>query len=160
MAKRGLADRLYRGEANLNIVGRRNTWFLVAGLLVLVAIASFLIRGFELGIEFSGGTQIIMPASVGSQTDAQNAVQRAVESAGVAEETQIGAVQQVGNGNDVTYTVRTSALTQPQADAVKAELVEDLGVPADQISDNRVSAAWGGQVTRQALIGLASSWCW
>ena len=154
MAKRGLADRLYRGEANLNIVGRRNTWFLVAGLLVLVAVGSFVIRGFHLGIEFSGGTQIIMPASVGSQAEAQNAVQRAVESAGVAQDTQIGAVQQVGNGNDVTYTVRTSALTQPQADAVKAELVEDLGVPASQISDNRVSAAWGGQVTRQALIGL------
>src|SRR5689334_9504201 len=136
MAKRGLADRLYRGEANLNIVGRRKIWFLVAGLLVLVAIASFLVRGFHLGIEFSGGTQIIMPASVGSQADAQNAVQRAVESAGVAGDTQIGAVQQVGNGADVTYTVRTSALTQPQADAVKAELVRDLGVPADQISDN------------------------
>ena len=31
MARSGLADRLYRGEANLNIVGRRKLWFAVAG---------------------------------------------------------------------------------------------------------------------------------
>ncbi|HEU4349946.1 MAG TPA: protein translocase subunit SecF [Actinoplanes sp.] len=154
MAKRGLADRLYRGEANLNIIGRRKMWFTAAAILVLMSIGSFVFRDFHLGIEFSGGTQIIMPASVGSQAEAQNAVQRAVEAAGVPGDTQVGAVQRVGSGTDVTYTVRTSSLSQPEADAVKAELVRDLGVPAGQISDNRVSAAWGGQVTRQALIGL------
>jgi preprotein translocase subunit SecF len=111
MAKRGLADRLYRGEANLNIVGRRKMWFAAAAVLVLISIGSFLINSFHLGIEFSGGTQIIMPASVGSQADAQNAVQRAIEAADAPEGTQIGAVQRVGSGNDVTYTVRTSSLT-------------------------------------------------
>jgi preprotein translocase subunit SecF len=154
MAKSGLADRLYRGEANLNIVGRRKVWFLAAAILVLIALGSFLIRGFHLGIEFSGGTQLIMPASVGTQTDAQNAVQRAVETAGVSGDVQVGAAQQVGNGDGATYTVRTSSLTQPQADAVKTALASDLGVPPQTISDNRVSAAWGGQVTRQALLGL------
>ena len=34
MAKSGLADRLYRGEANLNIVGRRRVWFIAAAVLV------------------------------------------------------------------------------------------------------------------------------
>ncbi|HET6532281.1 MAG TPA: protein translocase subunit SecF [Actinoplanes sp.] len=154
MAKSGLADRLYRGEANLNIIGRRKTWFVLAAVLVLIAIGSFVIRGFHLGIEFSGGTQLIMPASVGTQGDAQNAVERAIESAGVGTEAQIGAAQQVGNGPDARYTVRTSSLTQEEANQVKTALAEDLGVPSAQISDNRVSAAWGGQVTRQALIGL------
>ena len=154
MAKSGLADRLYRGEANLNIVGRRNTWFIAVAIMVLVALGSFLIRDFHLGIEFSGGTQIIMPASIGSQTDAQNAVQRALETAGVQKDTQVSAAQRVGNATDATYSVRTSSLSQEQSSAVKAALATDLGVPPEQISDNRVSAAWGGQVTRQALIGL------
>ena len=74
MAKSGLADRLYRGEANLNIIGRRNRWFAIAAILVLLALGSFIVRGFHLGIEFSGGTQFIMPASVGTQADAQSAV--------------------------------------------------------------------------------------
>ncbi|MEV7626644.1 protein translocase subunit SecF [Actinoplanes sp. NPDC089786] len=155
MAKQGLADRLYRGEANINIVGRRNTWFIAAAVLVLIAIGSFVFRGFELGIEFSGGTQIIMPADVGTKEEAQTAVERAISTAGVAEEAQVTAAQQLGNGPDATYSVRTSALTQEESTAVKSALVADLGVPAGEVSDNRVSAAWGGQVTRQALIGLA-----
>ncbi|MCA2214712.1 protein translocase subunit SecF [Jidongwangia harbinensis] len=153
MAKSGLADRLYRGEANLNIVGRRKVWFTVALALVLLAIGSFVIRNFHLGIEFSGGTQIIMPTSVGTQNDAREAVERALGSAGVADN-QVGAAQQLGNGSGATYSVRTESLTQEQADEVKAALSTDIGVPAKNISDNRVSAAWGSQVTRQALLGL------
>src|SRR3954453_6608578 len=159
MASKGLADRLYRGEANLNIVGRRKTWFIVAALLVLIAIGSFFFRGFHLGIEFEGGSQFIMPASIGTQADAQDAVDRATKAAGVPSSTQIGAAQKVGSGGDATYTVRTGSLTQEQADAVKANLVTDLQakdpkVTAADITDNRVSAAWGSQVTRQALLGL------
>ncbi len=155
MAKHGLADRLYRGDANLRIIPRRKLWFAAAAILVLIAVGGFLIRGFHLGIEFSGGTQIIMPTTVGTQADAQSAVQRAFETAAVPADAQINNAQQVGNGADATYTVRTSSLTQDQADAVKTALVADLGVPPEQISDNRVSAAWGDQVTRQALLGLA-----
>jgi preprotein translocase subunit SecF len=155
MAKSGLADRLYRGEANINIVGRRRTWFITAGVLVLIAIGSFAIRGFELGIEFSGGTKLTIPSSVGSQADAQNAVQRAIETANVSDETQVTAAQRVGSGPDATYTVRTSALTQDEANAVKSALVTDLGLTNADISDERVSAAWGGQVTQRALLGLA-----
>ena len=154
MAKSGLADRLYRGEANLDIIGRRNRWFAIAAILVLVALGSFIVRGFHLGIEFSGGTQFIMPASVGTQADAQSAVSRAIAAADVPPDTQVSIAQKVGSGADATYTVRTSSLTQEEATAVKAALVTDTGVADEDISDNRVSAAWGEQVTRQALIGL------
>ena len=150
----GFADRLYRGEANLNIVGRRKLWFAVAGALIVLALGSFLLRGFHLGIEFSGGTQFSMPAAVGSADAASDAVVAALESTGVGDEDTVGAAQQVGNGDDASYTVRTAALSQEEATTVKNALVQDLNIPADQISDDRVSAAWGGQVTQQALIGL------
>jgi preprotein translocase subunit SecF len=45
-------------------------------------------------------------------------------------------------------------LTQEQADAVKAAIVTDTGIADANISDNRVSAAWGAQVTQQAVLGL------
>jgi preprotein translocase subunit SecF len=66
----------------------------------------------------------------------------------------VGAAQKLGNGGDATYSVTTSALTQPQADAVKTNLVTDLNVPASKITDNQVSASWGAQVSQQALLGL------
>jgi preprotein translocase subunit SecF len=155
MASKGFADRLYRGEANLNIVGRRKMFFAIAALLVLVAAGSFVVRKFELGIEFAGGTQFVIPASTGTQTEAQGAVAKALQTAHVAEDIEVGTAQQVGKGKDATYTVRTEALTQEQSTAVKVALAADLNLPLENISDNRVSAAWGKQVTNQALLGLA-----
>ena len=120
MARSSLADRLYRGEANLNIVGRRKTRFAVAAIAVLIAVGGFLVRGFELGIEFSGGTQIIMPASIGTQAEAEEAVERAIATANVPSGAEVSTVTQVGTGPDATFSVRTTALSQPEADAVKA----------------------------------------
>ncbi|MFC7531296.1 protein translocase subunit SecF [Actinoplanes sp. GCM10030250] len=156
MARPGLATRLYQGEANLNIIGRRKLWFTIAAALVLISIGSFLIRQFELGIEFAGGTSFTVPASTAgaelTQTEAQEAVERAVQSVDPAAE--VGAAQQVGSGADASYTVRASALSPAEAEEAKAALVEDLGVNADDVSDNQVSAAWGGAVTEKAVLGL------
>ncbi|MEV6301680.1 protein translocase subunit SecF [Actinoplanes sp. NPDC051861] len=156
MARPGLATRLYQGEANINIVGRRKVWFAVAAAIVVISIGSFIVRGFELGIEFAGGTSFTIPATTAegtlTQTEAQEAVERAVQSVDPAAE--VTAAQKVGNGADASYTVRASALSPAEAEQAKAALVEDLGVPAEDVSDNQVSAAWGGAVTEKAVLGL------
>jgi preprotein translocase subunit SecF len=156
MARTGLATRLYQGEANINIVGRRKLWFTVAAALVLIAIGGFVIRGFHLGIEFAGGTSFSVPANANgkalSQEDVATTVERAIQKVDPAAQTT--AVQKVGTGGQESYTVRASALSAPQAERAKASIVSDLGLQPGQVSDNQVSAAWGGQVTRQAVIGL------
>jgi preprotein translocase subunit SecF len=45
-------------------------------------------------------------------------------------------------------------MTVNETATVKAAMATRLGLPAQRISDDRVSAAWGAQVTRQAIIGL------
>jgi len=157
MARTGLATRLYQGEASINIVGRRKMWFAIAAALVLLSIGSFAINKFHLGIEFAGGTSFSVPAQAGDKTLTQaevtDAVDRAIKAADPGAE--IGAVQQVGgSGANASYTVRAPAMTAQQAEQAKSTLVKDLGVDATKVSDDQVSAAWGGQVTRQALIGL------
>jgi preprotein translocase subunit SecF len=156
MASSGLAARLYAGEANVNIVGRRKTWFIVAAVLVVIAVGSIAIRGFSLGIEFAGGTSFSIPAKTATQTldqaAAQNAVTKAIHSVDPGNDVQ--AAQKVGSGGNEQWTVNAEVLTPTQAEQAKAALVADLGVDASKVSDNQVSAAWGGQVTRQAIIGL------
>jgi preprotein translocase subunit SecF len=159
MAREGLASRLYQGEANINIVGRRKTWFIVAAVLVLISIGSFTFKQFELGIEFAGGTSFSVPATTtGGQSLTQDQVSEAVDRAikSVDPGAEIGAAQKVDSVGSATsyFTVRASDLTAPQAEAAKVAIVKDLGVKADDVSDDRVSAAWGGQVTQQAVIGL------
>jgi preprotein translocase subunit SecF len=158
MARTGLASRLYTGEANINIVGRRKTWFTVAAVLVVIAIVSIAIRGFHQGIEFAGGTSFTIPAHTTdgrtlTQSEVSDAVNKAITAVDPGAE--VDAAQKVGRGGQSeTFTVRASALSASQAETAKASLVSDLGVQADQVSDDQVSAAWGGQVTRQAILGL------
>ncbi|GGO23239.1 protein translocase subunit SecF [Micromonospora parathelypteridis] len=152
MAENGLASRLYNGEAGLDVVGRRKVWFGVAGILILIALLSFGLRGFSLGIEFAGGNSFQVPASVGSLDDAE----REVNSALAAQNTGIEVVtaQKVGGTGGDTYELRTPQLDAGQTNAVKGQIAEDLGINADQISSNQVSEAWGSQVTERAVLGL------
>jgi preprotein translocase subunit SecF len=143
----GLATRLYRGEAGINVIGRRRVWFSVAGAVLLIAVLSFGLRGFTLGIEFEGGTEFSVPASVGTIEE----VEEAVTAAGV----QVESPQQVGRGGGATYVMRTEALPAAESDQIRNQLADEFNVNADDISTSEVSGAWGEQVTRQAFLGLA-----
>ncbi len=142
----GLATRLYRGEAGIDVIGRRKVWFSVAGAVLLIALLSFLLRGFTLGIEFKGGTEFSVPASVGTSQQ----VQDAVTSAGA----EVDTTQTVGRGDGATYVVRAEALSPVEANDIKNQLADKFNVNTQEISTSEVSGAWGAQVTRQAIIGL------
>jgi len=149
----GLATRLYRGEANFNIVGRRKMWFQVAAILGVISILSLIFIGFNAGIEFKGGNEFRIPVSVGDlervETVVDEAVHRAKPDAG-----EIQAGQKIGDGAGAVYSVRTPSLDAEQQAQVKAEIVEKFGLTAAQVGDDRVSSSWGAQVSQQALISL------
>jgi preprotein translocase subunit SecF len=66
--RHGFFTRLYTGTGAFEVVGRRKLWFSISGLIVAVAIASIVLRGFTFGIDFEGGTKVSMPAETGSGT--------------------------------------------------------------------------------------------
>ncbi|MFY1632595.1 protein translocase subunit SecF [Solwaraspora sp. WMMB335] len=146
------AGRLYRGEAGLPVIARRNIWFGVAAAVVVGAVLSIVLSGFNLGIEFRGGNEFQVPSSVGTLQQAEEALTDEFAGVDTDEPVRLVSSQEVG-GN--TYLFRTSELSSEQASAVKTALAERFGIAEDQISDSRVSAAWGGQVTQRALLGLA-----
>ncbi|MFF5214278.1 protein translocase subunit SecF [Micromonospora sp. NPDC000442] len=150
MAETGLAARLYRGEAGLNIVGRRKVWFTVAAVLVMIALGSVIFRGFSLGIEFAGGNSFQVPTSVGTLEQVE---QRAGEVL-TGEGGRVVTTQQVGGGGGEFYELRTTELDAEQAEAVRVELGQVFNIDPAEIASNRVSEAWGSQVTNRALLGL------
>jgi preprotein translocase subunit SecF len=151
--------RLYTGTGAFDVVGKRKIWYAVFGALVLICIGSIVFRGFNLGIDFTGGTQLQFPAT-GAGAPATVEEVRAVYEQAVGQEP--AAVQTVGQGTGASVLIRSEPLDPSQTVALKQALFDRFqplgqgGAPAPAaISDSAVSGTWGGQITRQALIALA-----
>jgi preprotein translocase subunit SecF len=154
----GTLGRLYSGTGAFDIVGRRRIWYVMSGVLVAVCVLSILLRGFNLGIDFEGGTRIQLPAQGARGPISSEQVERAFTDA-VGQPP--GSVQIVGTGSAASILIRTDALDARESFEVKKALFDQLrplgsdGRPNESaISDSAVSATWGGEISQQALIAL------
>ncbi|EQD86467.1 protein translocase subunit SecF [Saccharopolyspora erythraea] len=155
----GVLHRLYTGTGAFDIVGKRMRWYVSLGLLVLVCVAAMALKGFNLGIDFEGGTKIQMPAAGANGPISTEQVETSFrEAVGRPAET----VQLVGTGGNQSIQIRTESLSVDEVGEVKRTLFNDLqpvdgqGRPSQQaISDSAVSGTWGGEITKQAVIALA-----
>ncbi|SEB32872.1 preprotein translocase subunit SecF [Amycolatopsis lurida] len=150
--------RMYVGTGVFDVVGVRKRWYLFFGALVLVCIASMGVKGFNFGIDFEGGTQIQLPANGKS---GQITEERAKEVFADALGKPADEAQKVGSGASSTIQLRSDTLDAAEVAKVKQALFQELGPigsngqPSVQaISDSAVSASWGGEISRQALIAL------
>ncbi|WP_407640485.1 protein translocase subunit SecF [Actinokineospora iranica] len=156
--KASVFDRLYTGTGAFDIVGKRKRWYVIFGVLMLVCVASMVFRGFNLGIDFEGGTKIQLPAASAAGPISTDQVQE-VFTATLNREP--ASVQQVGTGANATIQIKSETLSVADVSRVKDALFEELrpqppgGEPSvAQISDSAVSGTWGGQISQQALIAL------
>jgi preprotein translocase subunit SecF len=96
----GPLARLYRGETRFDFVGRRRIWFTVSSIIILIGIASIVLRGgLNLGIEFKGGTEWTISAPHVTQAQAVDAV----KGAGLLNPT----VELLGSGSKQTLNVQS-----------------------------------------------------
>ena len=156
--RHGFFVRLYTGTGAFEVVGRRKFWFSISGLIVAVAIASILLRGFTFGIDFEGGTKVSMPAAGANGTISTQQVEDVFSK--TLERTPESVVV-VGSGGSATVQIRAETLTNAETEELRNALFDAFqpkgsdGQPSKQaISDSAVSETWGGQITDKALIAL------
>jgi preprotein translocase subunit SecF len=157
--RHGFFTRLYTGTGAFEVVGRRKLWFGISFLIVAIAIASIVLRGFTFGIDFEGGTKMSFPrAGVNGEASISQVEETFAQTLGLSAQS----VVVVGNGSTATVQIRSEALDNTQTANLREALFEKFGPlgvdgkPSKQaISDSAVSETWGGQITRKALIALA-----
>jgi preprotein translocase subunit SecF len=155
LPQHGFFTRLYTGTGAFEVVGRRKLWFAISGGIVLICLASILIRGFTFGIDFEGGTKVSFPRG-GAETEQVEQTFR--DTLGSDPES----VVIVGSGESSTVQIRSETLSNEETAKLRDALFDkfqpkgDNGQPDKQaISDSAVSETWGGQITNKALIALA-----
>lgn len=154
----GILQGLYTGTGSFDIIGRRRWWYVLSGVLVVICIASMVLRGFNLGIDFEGGTRVQMPG-VGAKGQISTEQVEQVFTRTVGEPPV--SVQTVGTGDATSILVRSDTLDAGTTFALKDALYEQLqplgrdGQPSPQaVSDSAVSATWGGEISQKALVAL------
>jgi preprotein translocase subunit SecF len=152
--RHGFFVRLYTGTGAFDVVGKRKLWFGISGLIVVIALASIVLRGFTFGIDFEGGTKVSFPRGDASTQQVEDVFSKTL---GRAPES----VVVVGNGATATMQIRSETLSNADTEKLRNALFDSFQPKGDDgqvsrqvISDSAVSETWGGQITKKALIAL------
>jgi preprotein translocase subunit SecF len=144
-----VVTKLYRGETRLNFIGSRKRWYFASAVLVLICVISFIVRGFNYGVEFKGGSTFQFQTSGTSLT--VDKVSKAFSAAGTAP---AEVPQVVGSGSSRQIIVNTATKVQVDAQNLEAKVVKSLGIKASDVSVNFIGSQWGHDTTVKALEGL------
>jgi preprotein translocase subunit SecF len=124
-------------------------WFTVSILIIVIGLGSLSIRGFNLGIDFKGGSSWTVQTSNSSIS----AVTQAVEKAGLS----LPTVEKLG-GKTYQVTADLNSLSATKQNTITNDVVNALAKVAKvnpiQVSTSSVGPTWGGQITNRALEAL------
>ncbi|MGH2821300.1 MAG: protein translocase subunit SecF [Actinomycetota bacterium] len=150
--------RIYRGETDIDFIGRRRLWFILSTVVVVSCIVLLATRGLNLGIEFVGGVQIQAPiAAEGPLGDAPGPevvarVQQALEPLGAGDATVQVATDDEGGR---TLSVQTEEVADPERqNQVISAVAETVGASDQDIDSSSIGERWGSEITGKAARAL------
>jgi len=145
----GRFGRLYQGLTTIDFVGRKKIWFTASIVVIVIGLGSLGVRGFNLGIDFKGGSSW----QVQSTHSSISAMTSAVTKAGLSNPT----VEKLGSKTyQVTADLNGDSVANQNTittNVVNA-MAKEAGVNPIQVSTASVGPTWGGQVTNRALEAL------
>ncbi|WP_299036620.1 protein translocase subunit SecF [uncultured Pseudokineococcus sp.] len=142
-----LGNDLYTGRRSVDFVHRWKTLLSIAAVVVTACVLVLVVKGFNPGIEFRGGSEYRVS---GVATTDQDLARQAV--AEVVPGTQPPAVSVIGGDS---IRVQTEALGAEGTSEVTTALAEAYDVDASDVTSSFVGPVWGEEITQQALIGIA-----
>ena len=146
--KTSLAHRLYTGEVSYEFVGKRKRWYAVSAVVVLLCLILVGVRGLNLSIDFTGGSEFSVPTQVTATTvdEYRDVVQDLnLPDLGEVKSNTIG-------DNQVRVQVR--ALSADEINTVTAALAEHAGVASSEVTNNLIGGSWGQQITEKGITAL------
>ena len=135
----------------IDFMRRRYTWFAISGVVILICAVSLGVKGLNLGIDFEGGTQVNF-----STPQAETLTDVRAQTAEIGQANAV--VQGTGREVDGGYTgfvIRTETLDNEDQRQLTSSLQQEFG--AEAIGATTVSASFGEQIARGALLAIAFS---
>ncbi|WP_455144044.1 protein translocase subunit SecF [Selenomonas noxia] len=137
-----------------DIAGHRKIWFLISLVLIIPGFICMGMRGFNFGIDFTGGTIIDMRfeqpvtlAEIRSSLAKYDLDGSTIQLSGA----------ETGVESSENVMIRTVDLEEMQRKEVMASLTQDVG-PYTVLREEKVGATIGGELITNAVLALVISW--
>ena len=137
-----------------DIAGHRKIWFLLSLVLIIPGFICMGVRGFNFGIDFTGGTIIDLRfAQPVTLTDVRSSLAKY----GLDGSTIQLAGAESGVESSENVMIRTVDLEENQRKEVMASLTQDVG-SYTVLREEKVGATIGGELITNAVLALVISW--
>ena len=139
---------------SFDIAGRGKMWFIISLLVIIPGLISMATRGFNFGIDFTGGTIIDLKFEqpVGIAQVRESLKPFGLDGATIQLS---GASSDVATSTDVM--IRTIDLEEVQRKEVMASIREKVGA-YEVLREEKVGAVIGGELILNAVLALVISW--
>ena len=129
----------------MNFTGKRKILFTIPAIIIIIGIVAGIVMGFNLDIDFSGGTEITI--DMGSNTASNDEIKTAVEDACGHK---VSTVQNMDKGEVLVKL--TDYLKDDENKSIKDAFAEKYGLEDGSISITSVSATIGNEMVGQSIL--------
>lgn len=142
-----------------DFIGKRRLWFIIAFCIIALGIASLIFRGLNFGIDFTGGTRLMLNLPGGFTTSQVRDVLGNVEATDASGRTvtlENSYIQKVIGAGGEEVVIRTVPLTEDEREKLLAAIAGQWPEFSDEDIRNveNVGPVVGGELVRNALLAL------
>ncbi len=139
------------GKTNIDFMGKRMLWYSISGILIFLGMLSLLLKGVDYGIDFLGGTEIVVsfsqPVDVGEIRSAMDRI-----GFGKAE------IKTFGRPGDILIRTSVQAEGLTVADRIRAELKNQFpNNPFNVLKEDKIGPKIGAELRRDAVYAVIAS---
>jgi preprotein translocase subunit SecF len=145
-----LGNDLYTGKKSIDFVGRKWTWYAISAVVVVAAIIGLSVKGLNMSLEFTGGTQYTVTAPGTVDQGLADKVRTAVGDSGI----DAAADPTVTTSGSHNLIIQIKSVSTSENNTVVKAITETTGAAEDDISQDHVGASWGKEVASKAIQGL------
>lgn len=136
-------SRLSTGTGAFNIIGHRKWYYVFSAMLILLSLVFMLVRGFNLSIDFKGGSQLtFQPVSTVTHAEVTKVLHDSIN-------VETESVVDVGPNIQVSLPTLTADQTEIAKDALSEAFDLKGGV-----SESEVSGTWGSEISERAILSV------
>jgi len=135
-------------KTNIDFLGVRNRWYIISSMMIIFGMISVIIRGVTFGIDFKGGTELIV--AIDRKVD-MGQMREALAKAG------LGEVEIKSYGTDGSVLIRTTEQEEISALSEKITTGLKVGFPDrtfEVLKGARISAKVGKELRQDALYAV------